>query len=274
MHGHLKVKDCIRSLFPHYVRTFLLTKPRARKVFAVPSVFHADLLCLISLQLWLPFEVFVTWVTQQNTDLRFSFLVKRNSETKQINTPHTIAMTRQMSSLSHSSLYVLHFVFPAWRPHVVEFARTTNKAEQSWRILIPSHLLSKDVLIPGGAGHQSHYSDWAMGWTTEKSWLQSPQGEDIFLDSKKCPDWLGRYSMAIGGQLFGVKGPGREADHSPPSGTEVKNERSYTFTPHPPSYTFVAYTGTGWLYLLPVYQDRTNHTLTGARIDGWFGLPF
>jgi len=50
---------------------------------------------------------------------------------RQINTPHTIAMNRQMNSLVHSSFYVLNFVLPACRPHFVEFARTTNKAEQA-----------------------------------------------------------------------------------------------------------------------------------------------
>jgi len=30
---------------------------------------------------------------------------------------------------------------------------------------------------------------------------------------------------------LGVKRPGREADHSPPSSTEVKNAWSYTSTP-------------------------------------------
>jgi hypothetical protein len=30
---------------------------------------------------------------------------------------------------------------------------------------------------------------------------------------------------------LGVKQPGREADHSPPSSAEIKNEWSYTSTP-------------------------------------------
>ena len=41
----------IVSALWHIVHTFLLPKPRTRKVFAVPSVFLADLLRLISLQL-------------------------------------------------------------------------------------------------------------------------------------------------------------------------------------------------------------------------------
>jgi hypothetical protein len=34
-----------------------------------------------------------------------------------------------------------------------------------------------------------------------------------------------------GALSLGVKRPGREADHSPPSGAEVKYARSYTSTP-------------------------------------------
>jgi hypothetical protein len=39
------------------------------------------------------------------------------------------------------------------------------------------------------------------------------------------------YPMDTGGSFPGVKRPGREADHSPPSSAEVKNEWSYTSTP-------------------------------------------
>jgi hypothetical protein len=35
----------------------------------------------------------------------------------------------------------------------------------------------------------------------------------------------------LGALSLGVKWPGRESVHSPPSSTEVKNMRSYTFTP-------------------------------------------
>jgi hypothetical protein len=36
--------------------------------------------------------------------------------------------------------------------------------------------------------------------------------------------------------VLGVKRPVREADHSPPSSSEVKNTWSYTSTPHKPSW--------------------------------------
>jgi hypothetical protein len=57
-----------------------------------------------------------------------------------------------------------------------------------------------------------------------------------------------------GALSLGVKRPGREADHSPPSNTEVKNACSYTSTPQ---YVFMAWClvkaqGQLYLYLLPL----------------------
>jgi hypothetical protein len=46
------------------------------------------------------------------------------------------------------------------------------------------------------------------------------------------------YSVPTGGFSLVIKGPGREADHSPPSSAEVKNAWSYTSTPQ---YVFVAW---------------------------------
>jgi hypothetical protein len=41
------------------------------------------------------------------------------------------------------------------------------------------------------------------------------------------------YPMGTGGAIsLGVKRPGREADHSPPSSTDVKNAWRYTSTPN------------------------------------------
>jgi hypothetical protein len=39
------------------------------------------------------------------------------------------------------------------------------------------------------------------------------------------------YPMDIGGSFLGVKRPGRKADHSPPSSSEVKNAWTHTSTP-------------------------------------------
>jgi hypothetical protein len=44
------------------------------------------------------------------------------------------------------------------------------------------------------------------------------------------------YTMGTGGSFPGVKRPGREAEHSPPTSTEVKKTWIYTFTPHTPSW--------------------------------------
>jgi hypothetical protein len=46
------------------------------------------------------------------------------------------------------------------------------------------------------------------------------------------------YPMVTRGSFPGVKRPGREADHSPPSSAEVKNAWSYTSTPQ---FVFIAW---------------------------------
>jgi hypothetical protein len=46
------------------------------------------------------------------------------------------------------------------------------------------------------------------------------------------------YPMGIRDSFVGVKRPGRDADHSPPSIAEVKNAWSYTFTPQ---YVFMVW---------------------------------
>jgi hypothetical protein len=60
-----------------------------------------------------------------------------------------------------------------------------------------------------------------------------------------------------GALSLGLKRPGREADHSPPSGAEVKNAWSYTSTPQ---YVFMT-----WCFV----KDRDNvnfiyHHITNA----------
>jgi hypothetical protein len=45
------------------------------------------------------------------------------------------------------------------------------------------------------------------------------------------------YTMGTGGSFPGVKQPGREADHSPPTSAEVKKMWIYTSTP---PYAFMA----------------------------------
>jgi hypothetical protein len=45
------------------------------------------------------------------------------------------------------------------------------------------------------------------------------------------------YTMGTGASSLGVKRPGREADHSPPTGAEAKKTWVYTSTP---PYTLMA----------------------------------
>jgi hypothetical protein len=62
-----------------------------------------------------------------------------------------------------------------------------------------------------------------------KSW----QGENIFLYSKTSGPALGPIQplfSGCSGSSPGIKRPGRDVDHSPPSRTEVKNEWSFTST--------------------------------------------
>jgi hypothetical protein len=89
---------------------------------------------------------------------------------------------------------------------------------------IPQHYLT----------HDSRNS-WAMGWTIGILEFDSRRGLGIFLFTTASRTALGLTQPPIqwvpGTLSLGVKWPGREADHSPPSSCEVKNEWSYTFTP-------------------------------------------
>jgi hypothetical protein len=60
------------------------------------------------------------------------------------------------------------------------------------------------------------------------------------------------YPMSTEDSSTGVKRPGHEADHSPPSSAEVNNAWSYIFTPR---YVFIAW------YL---FKNRDNFTFTSS----------
>jgi hypothetical protein len=74
----------------------------------------------------------------------------------------------------------------------------------------------------------SSYNDWATGWTTG-FWF--PVRAHIF-SSPLRPDrfWAqpASYWVDTRDYLTGLKRPGREADHSPPSSVEGKKAWSYT----------------------------------------------
>jgi hypothetical protein len=65
----------------------------------------------------------------------------------------------------------------------------------------------------------------ATGWTTEGSGFQSRQNQQFSLLHVVQTDsgvHQASYPMDMGGGSPGIKRPGREADHSPPSSAEVK----------------------------------------------------
>jgi hypothetical protein len=76
---------------------------------------------------------------------------------------------------------------------------------------------------------------WATGWTIGVLGFDSRRGLGIFLFTTASRTALGPTQPPIewvpGALSLGVKRPGREADHSPPSSAEVKNSWSYTSTP-------------------------------------------
>jgi hypothetical protein len=90
-------------------------------------------------------------------------------------------------------------------------------------------------------GKLNRYSDWLRAGRSD-DWGSIPAGYWEFFSSTSNPDrlWGSPCLLPNGyGGLFplGVKRPGSEADHSPPSSTEVKNAWSYTSTPQ---HVFIA----------------------------------
>jgi hypothetical protein len=93
-------------------------------------------------------------------------------------------------------------------------------------------------------------------------WFESRQGLGIFLFTTASRPALGPIQPPIqwvpGADSHGVKRPGREAHHSPPSSAEIKNVWSYTSTPQ---YTFMAWcsvksTGTTFPFTLLYFTLR------------------
>jgi hypothetical protein len=68
--------------------------------------------------------------------------------------------------------------------------------------------------------------------------VRIPGGAENFFFSTPCPDWLcGTPSLLSNGNHWGVKRPGREADHSPLSSAKVKEcEELYLHSPNTPSW--------------------------------------
>jgi hypothetical protein len=112
------------------------------------------------------------------------------------------------------------------------------------------------LLIPNekGAGIPQSVQRWATDWTIGVLCFDSRRGLGIFLFTTASRTALGPTQPPIQwvprALSLGVKRPGREADHSPPSRAEVKNAWSYTSTP--PIRLHGVSTGTN----LPLYEMR------------------
>jgi hypothetical protein len=106
---------------------------------------------------------------------------------------------------------------------------------------IPDHDPNTDpaslLNLPKYEMHFCHRSrdSWATGWTIGVLGFDSRRGLRIFLFTTASRTALGPTQPPLqwvpGALSLGVKRPGSEADHSPPSSAEIKNERSYTSTP-------------------------------------------
>jgi hypothetical protein len=83
---------------------------------------------------------------------------------------------------------------------------------------------------------------WATDWTVGVLGFDSRRGLGIFLFTTVPTTAMEPTQLPVqwvpGALSRGVKRPGREADHSPPSSAEVNNVWSYTSTPQ---YVFMAW---------------------------------
>jgi hypothetical protein len=102
---------------------------------------------------------------------------------------------------------------------------------------------------------------WATDWTIGVLRFDSRGGGlGIFLFTTASRTALGPTQPPIqrvpGALSLGVKRPGREADHSPPSSAEVKNALRYTSTP---PYVFMA-------WCLVKHRDNFTFTFIGEEM--------
>jgi hypothetical protein len=95
------------------------------------------------------------------------------------------------------------------------------------------------------------------GWTFGVLGFDSRLGLEIFLFTTASRTALGPTQPPIqwvpAAFSLGVKRPGREVDHLPPSSAEVKNASSYTSTPQ---YVFMAWCLVKHRDNFTFYQDR------------------
>jgi hypothetical protein len=104
------------------------------------------------------------------------------------------------------------------------------------------HLCEEYWLLEYGAEYFDRYLCFGRslraGWPRGQS--SSPSGVKIFLFSRSSSPLLRSTQPPIqwvpGALSPGVKRPGREVEHSPPSSAEIKRMWIYTSTPHTPSW--------------------------------------
>jgi hypothetical protein len=130
-----------------------------------------------------------------------------------------------------------------------------------WKVEVQFHVFIISVLDVGewAASRSGRFSPWERaysihwtgGWVCPRSgWeadtyingFDSQRGLEICLFNTASRTAMGPTQpptqWVAGALSLGVKWPGREADHSPPSSAEIKNAWSYTSTPQ---YVFMAW---------------------------------
>jgi hypothetical protein len=132
-----------------------------------------------------------------------------------------------------------------WTPHFILLIPTLRQPQYSallWfcSLCITCYLLviSTRLLQHTWAGQLSGI---ALGYGLDGRGFESQQSLGIFLFAVSIPvlrPTQPRTQWVSGTIFLGVKRPGREADHSPPSSAEVKNTWSYTSVPQ---YAFMAW---------------------------------
>jgi hypothetical protein len=105
-------------------------------------------------------------------------------------------------------------------------------------LICVSHLLKFNTrnIIPGKSRDSEVGIATGYGLDDREVGVRVPVGSGVF-SSPRCPDWLwGPIQWVPGAVSPGVKRPGREANHSPPTGAEVKKMLIYTSTLYTPSW--------------------------------------
>jgi hypothetical protein len=140
-------------------------------------------------------------------------------------------MPRTQDIISHCPS---HFLLTSWPTAI----RSASQRSAPWSKII-SYFLASHIKWKNTNSGKSRDSSVhiAMGYGLDdwSSRVRFPVGLGIFLFTTASRTALGPTQPPIqwvpGALSLGVKRPGREADHSPPSSAEVKNAWSYTSTP-------------------------------------------